>query len=61
MSNSHFDEKSGVICHEIDFGRWYQVRYSGFKLLILGTAVIYYIWGSQTKQKVLEKKMNSNE
>ena len=27
MSNSHFDEKSGVICHEIDFGRWYQVSW----------------------------------
>ena len=24
MSNSHFDEKSGVICHKTDFGQWYQ-------------------------------------
>ena len=24
MSNSHFDEKSGVICHKTDFGQWHQ-------------------------------------
>ena len=24
MSNSHFDEKSGVISHKTDFGQWYQ-------------------------------------
>ena len=24
MSNSHFEEKSGLVCHETDFGKWYQ-------------------------------------
>ena len=24
MSNSHFDEKSGVVCHETGFGKWHQ-------------------------------------
>jgi len=24
MSNSHFDEKSGIVCHETEFGKWYQ-------------------------------------